>query len=61
MSNYSNYSILIMSFQIGQLYFEGHYVRDIPPYGHAPTYEISLTYLETQKILVIYGQQEVGN
>ena len=24
-------------------------VRDIPPYGHAPTYEISLTYLETQK------------
>ena len=24
-------------------------VRDIPPYGHAPTYEISLTYLERQK------------
>jgi hypothetical protein len=21
-------------------------VRDTPPYGHAPTYEISLTYLE---------------
>ena len=24
-------------------------VRDIPPYSHAPTYEISLTYLERQK------------
>jgi hypothetical protein len=24
-------------------------VRDTPPYGHAPTYEISLTYLEIQK------------
>ena len=24
-------------------------VRDTPPYGHAPTYEISLTYLERQK------------
>jgi hypothetical protein len=24
-------------------------VRDIPPYGHAPTYEISLTYLKRQK------------
>ena len=24
-------------------------VRDIPPYGHAPTYQISLTYLERQK------------
>ena len=23
--------------------------RDTPPYGHAPTYEISLTYLERQK------------
>ena len=23
-------------------------VRDTPPYGHAPTYEISLTYLERQ-------------
>ena len=28
-------------------------VRDTPPYGHAPTYEISLTYLERQKS---YGQ-----
>jgi uncharacterized short protein YbdD (DUF466 family) len=25
-------------------------VHDIPPYGHAPTYQISLTYLERQKI-----------
>ena len=25
-------------------------VRDKPPYGHAPTYQISLTYLERQKI-----------
>jgi hypothetical protein len=24
-------------------------VRDTPPYGHAPTYLISLTYLERQK------------
>ena len=24
-------------------------VRDTPPYGHAPTYRISLTYLERQK------------
>jgi hypothetical protein len=24
-------------------------VRDTPPYGHAPTYQISLTYLERQK------------
>jgi hypothetical protein len=24
-------------------------VRDSPPYGHAPTYQISLTYLERQK------------
>jgi hypothetical protein len=25
-------------------------VRDTPPYGHAPTYRISLTYLERQKL-----------
>jgi hypothetical protein len=24
-------------------------VRDTPPYGHAPTYQISLIYLEGQK------------
>jgi hypothetical protein len=24
-------------------------VHNIPPYGHAPTYQISLTYLERQK------------
>jgi hypothetical protein len=24
-------------------------VRDTPPYGHAPTYQISLTYLEREK------------
>ena len=24
-------------------------VRDTPPYGHAPTYQISLTYLERHK------------
>ena len=28
-------------------------VHDTPPYGHAPTYQISLTYLERQKC---YGQ-----
>jgi hypothetical protein len=27
-------------------------VRDTPPYGHAPTYQISLTYLERQ---ICYG------
>ena len=26
-------------------------VRDTPPYSHAPTYQISLTYLERQKLL----------
>ena len=26
-------------------------VRDTPPYGHAPTYQISLTYLKRQKKL----------
>jgi hypothetical protein len=26
-------------------------VHDTPPYGHAPTYQISLTYLERQKML----------
>jgi hypothetical protein len=25
-------------------------VRDTPPYGHAPTYQLSLTYLERQKL-----------
>jgi hypothetical protein len=24
-------------------------VRNTPPYGHAPTYQLSLTYLERQK------------
>jgi hypothetical protein len=28
-------------------------VRDTPPYGHAPTYQISLTYLERQKYLIV--------
>jgi hypothetical protein len=28
-------------------------VRDTSPYGHAPTFQISLTYLERQKC---YGQ-----
>ena len=25
-------------------------VHDTPPYGHAPTYQISLTYLETKML-----------
>jgi hypothetical protein len=29
-------------------------VRDTQPYGHAPTYQISLTYLERQKC---YGRK----
>ena len=28
-------------------------VRDTPPYGHAPTYQISLTYLERHKKTII--------
>ena len=28
-------------------------VRDTPPYGHAPTYQISLTYLKRQKSSVL--------
>ena len=28
-------------------------VHDTPPYGHAPTYQISLTYLERQKSYVL--------
>jgi hypothetical protein len=30
-------------------------VRDTPPYGHAPTYQIALTYLERQKC---YGPEK---
>jgi hypothetical protein len=26
-------------------------VRDTPPYGHAPTYQISLSYLERQNVM----------
>jgi hypothetical protein len=31
-------------------------VRDTPPYGHAPTYQLSLTYLESKKN-VWHGQE----
>ena len=37
----------------GQGHMKVIMVRDTPSYGHAPTYEISLTYLERQKS---YGQ-----
>jgi hypothetical protein len=30
-------------------------VRDTPPYGHAPTYQISLTYLWFLKVDIISG------
>ena len=30
-------------------------IRDIPPYSHAPTYQLSFTYLERQKL---YGQDK---
>jgi hypothetical protein len=30
-------------------------VRDTPPYGHAPTYQLSLTYLETK---MLWPEQE---
>ena len=33
----------------GQGHMKVIMVRDTPPYGHSPTYQISLTYLERQK------------
>jgi hypothetical protein len=33
-------------------------VRDTPPYGHAPTYQISLTYLEYQISLTYLERQK---
>jgi hypothetical protein len=36
----------------GQVPMKVIMVRDTPPYGHAPTYQISLTYLERQ---ISYG------
>jgi hypothetical protein len=40
-------------------------VRDTPPYGHAPTYQLSLTYLERQKCYgpdkkILYKKQLFG-
>ena len=37
-------------------------VRDTPPYGHAPTYQISLTYLERQNSYgpVVYGYGQIS-
>ena len=32
-------------------------VRDTPPYGHAPTYQLSLTYFERQNIMA--GQEKI--
>jgi hypothetical protein len=38
-------------------------VRDTLPYGHAPTYQISLTYLERQKLAkrTIHDHEERNN
>ena len=36
-------------FDLGQGPMKVITVRDPPPYGHAPTYQISLTYLKRQK------------
>ena len=37
-------------------------VRDTPPYGHAPTYQVSLTYLERQNSYgpVVYGYGQIS-
>jgi hypothetical protein len=34
-------------------------VRDTPPYGHAPTYQISLTYLERNNYLTLRSKDKV--
>ena len=34
-------------------------VRDTPPYGHAPTYQISLTYLERNNYLTLRSKVKV--
>jgi hypothetical protein len=39
----------------GQCHTKVIAIRDTPPYGHAPTYQISLTYLERQKC---YGRDK---
>jgi hypothetical protein len=48
-------TVLLDSFELFDLQVKGQgppkiiMVRDTPPYGHAPTYQLSLTYLERQK------------
>ena len=34
-------------------------VRDTPPYGHAPTYQISLTYLKRNNYLTLRSKVKV--
>ena len=36
-------------------------VRDTPPYGHAPTYQISLTYLERNNYLTLRSRSHKGH
>ena len=36
-------------------------VRDTPPYGHAPTYQISLTYLERNNYLTLRSKSNKGH
>ena len=47
------YTLWVESYYLKNNYLtlrsKSHEVRDTPPYGHAPTYQISLTDLERQK------------
>jgi len=42
--------MILFKKQLFDLEVKGHTVRDTPPYGHAPTYQISLTYLKTKML-----------
>ena len=43
------WTVLLDLFDLGQGPTKVITVCDTPPYGHAPTYQLSLTYLERQK------------
>jgi hypothetical protein len=55
------WTVLLDLFELFDLEIKGQgptkviMVRDTPPYGHAPTYQIALTHLERQKS---YGLDE---
>jgi hypothetical protein len=50
------WTVLLDLFELFDLEIKGHptkviMVCDTPPYGHAPTYQLSFTYLERQKVM----------